>query len=69
MWHVCAVAVVPSTWCVAPCPIYTPHILQHAHCNTLQHTATYCNTPQHHPAHTATHTLQHAATHCNTPQH
>jgi len=34
---------------------------------TLQHTATYCNTPQH----TATHcsTLQHTAAHCITLQH
>ena len=45
-------------------------------CNTLQHTATHCNTLQ---PHTYTspceryaphcHTLQHTATHCNTLQH
>jgi len=58
----------------------TTQTLQHAHCNTLQHTypmasriiltpptATLCNTLQH----SATHcnTLQHTATHCNTLQH
>jgi len=37
-----------------------------AHCNALQHTATYCNTLRH----TATHCnmLQHTATRCNTLQ-
>ena len=49
-----------------------------AHCNTLQHTATYCNTRQHaamyrkrrlcvYYAHC--NTLQHTATYCNTLQH
>jgi len=38
------------------------------HCNTLQHTATHCESVL---QHTATHcnTLQHTATHCNTLQH
>ena len=49
-----------------------------AHCNTLQHAATYCNTLntlQHaaalYQARPAAHcnTLQHTATHCNTLQH
>jgi len=46
------------------------------HCNTLQHTATRCNTLQcivrcNTLQHTAMHhnTLQHTATHCNTLQH
>ena len=34
--------------------------LSHTHCNTLQHTATYCNTLQ---------LLQHTAAHCSTLQH
>ena len=33
------------------------------HCNTLQHTATYCRIATH------CNTLQHTATHCNTLQH
>ena len=42
-------------------------ISQSCPCNTLQHTATHCNTLQY-TEHTATHcnTLQHTATHCNT---
>jgi len=41
--------------------------LQHAHCNTLQHTATHCNALQR----TATHcnALQRTATHCNALRH
>ena len=53
------------------------YTLQHAHCNTLQRTATHCNTQiasrgsettqqRAKLQHTATHTLQHTATHCNT---
>jgi len=40
------------------------------HCNTLQHTATHCNTLQLEARHTAPHcnTLQHTATHCNALQ-
>ena len=57
----------------APClpanHIQSTDSLQHTatHCNTLQHTATHCNTLQH----SATHcnTLQHSATHCNTLQY
>ena len=61
------------------------HIHACSHCNTLQHTATLCNTLQHRNTleHIATHcntgiryllvthcnTLQHTATHCNTLQH
>ena len=55
---------------------FIPHCIPKASCivlNTLQHTATPCNTLQlkgelQCPQHTATHcnTLQHTATHCNT---
>jgi len=42
-----------------------------AHCKTLHHAATHCNTRCNTLQHTATHcnTLQHTATHCNTLQH
>ena len=41
-------------------------------CNTLQHTATHCNTIRDsatHPCTDCCNTLQHTATHCNTMQH
>jgi len=43
--------------------------VEYGHCNTLQHTATHCNTLQFiwYGAHC--NTLQHTATHCNTLQH
>jgi len=43
-----------------------PRLTGEVYCNTLQHTATHCNT-----LHTATHcnALQHTTTHCNTLQH
>ena len=54
-------------------PIHNYQVSTHCN-NTLQHTATHCNTLQHltHTYQVATHynnTLQHTATHCNTPQH
>jgi len=41
------------------------------YCNTLQHTATHCNTRKtsHARLDVLTHVLQHTATHCNTLQH
>jgi len=42
------------------------------YCNTLQHTATHCNTPTHCDTSAQAYfaaTLQHTATHCNTPTH
>ena len=48
------------------------NILQQYFCNTLQHTATHCNTFENVCStlqHTATTSLQHTATHCNTLQH
>ena len=40
--------------------VFPTQELLYLRCNTLQHTATLCNT---------LHTLQHTATHCNTLQH
>ena len=58
------------------CLLLTEDTLQHTatHCNTLPHTATHCNTLQHTTWYCttfATHctTLQHTATHCNTLPH
>ena len=63
----CSVVAVLLQWCwVCALNIYATRStvsIYANHCNTLQHTATHCNT-----THTATrcNTLQHVATHCNT---
>ena len=75
---------VRSFFLVYPCFIsfaqkaFTSTLQHTSHCNTLQHTATHCDTLHNHDAfivrHSATpathwHTLEHIATHCNTLQH
>jgi len=54
------------------CDICVNESLQHTatHCNTLQHTATHCNTQAHsHCDICVNESLQHTATHCNTQAH
>jgi len=56
----CCSALLRVAVCLCACAWYCLTIMTHS--NTLQHTATHCNTLQHN-------TLQHTATHCNTLQH
>jgi len=60
------VCVCSHVYCLVTC-WYPDLNFEYRGIESLQHTATYCNTLQH----TATHcnTLQHTATHCNTLQH